>query len=596
MFMKYNYIKGVTVAAGLLLAASCTDFDDYNTAVVDELPAANQTVLQNLEQDPQQRFTNFVSLLKKSGFDSELNSSHMYTLWAPLDGTYDASVYQDLSVEDLRQQFILNHVADYIYRASGKIDNQKIEMLNKKKFVLSGNTSNYTFGELPLDSVNNANTNGLVHIIKGALEWRPNLYELAIDSVLQEGMNTDSLRNYFCRYHIMELDPSASVLGPINEQGLQTYSDSVMVLKNELSSYMNVKFDREDSTYSFIMPTNTAWTKAYNQIRSNYNYIRRIDAQAFTTDASGKKTLAAENDSVILKPEVLRDSLTRRMLVRGLVFNNNNPYNAWVEGTPSDKYGSDTILSTRNHKYSNGKDIMNYLQNKRKVSNGYIYTTDTLPFNIWECYVPEISLSPGGRNLAMSKNNKSVTKYVRNSSSEKDPDSYYYYESTSTKQELTFYLPEVKSHEYELFIVLFPSYATVDKQRVRRPNRFIAEMNYCDENGELKTHKFLQENPDSMQAFMDAFNVKDNTSNFDRIRAFSNNVTKIDTISLGRFAFPVCYSGLSDKKMICPNIKLSSPYSTANAAQKVAFTPDFRIAAIILKPVEQVADEDKNKQ
>jgi hypothetical protein len=39
------------LAAGMLTAASCSDFKDYNEAPKDALPAGNQTLWQNIQQN-----------------------------------------------------------------------------------------------------------------------------------------------------------------------------------------------------------------------------------------------------------------------------------------------------------------------------------------------------------------------------------------------------------------------------------------------------------------------------------------------------------------------------------------------------------------
>ena len=124
-------------------------------------------------------------------------------------------------------------------------------------------------------------------------------------------------------------------------------------------------------------------------------------------------------------------------------------------------------------------------------------------------------------------------------------------------------------------------------------------MNYCDAAGTLKNQLFLNTDEAQIEAFKARFpTVKDNASqtnaNHQTIRAFSNDTSKVDTLYIGEFTFPVCYAGLSEE--YCPNIKISTPYSVFTQALREAYTRDLRIASIILKPKELAEFEEQNKK
>jgi hypothetical protein len=130
-----------------------------------------------------------------------------------------------------------------------------------------------------------------------------------------------------------------------------------------------------------------------------------------------------------------------------------------------------------------------------------------------------------------------------------------------------------------------------------RPNRVIFTLNYCDEKGALKDYVFLDESEENINSFTERFasaTFKDNAANRTTFRAFSNDTTKVDTVYLGEFTFPVCYYGLGDG--YCPNIKITSPFSAVTGKVRDAYTRDLRIAAIILKPKELVEFEESNKK
>jgi hypothetical protein len=79
----------------------------------------------------------------------------------------------------------------------------------------------------------------------------------------------------------------------------------------------------------------------------------------------------------------------------------------------------------------------------------------------------------------------------------------------------------------------------------------------------------------------------------DGTTAFSNDPTKVDTVFIGRFNFPVNYSGLGEDYY--PSLHVTSPISVFNSTQLATYSRDVRIAAILLRPVELDEFEAKNK-
>ena len=114
--MKYTKIIAAT---GLTLAmASCTDFSDYNTAPDDFGATGSKTLWQNLSENS--NLSKFAEIVEKSGFKSNLDVPTYYTLFAPLNGTYNAdSVLQILEsglTEDtarVLKEFVKQHIVQY---------------------------------------------------------------------------------------------------------------------------------------------------------------------------------------------------------------------------------------------------------------------------------------------------------------------------------------------------------------------------------------------------------------------------------------------------------------------------------------------------
>jgi uncharacterized surface protein with fasciclin (FAS1) repeats len=608
--MKTNkYLSMAMMTAGLFAAASCTDFDDYNKVTADANASAGQTLWENIKGNSQ--LSDFASLVQKAGFDDELSQTQYYTVWAPLNGTFSAAEFQGMDNNALVRQFVKNHIAPYAHSASGKI-NERILMLNEKSYNFTG-SSPYTFDEVTLHDTNLPNSNGLLHTLDGVATFYPNLYEFVTDEKLAAGKELDSLRQFFLKYETTYLDTEKSVVGSI-VNGMQTYVDSVMVTENTLWESLNGKINNEDSTYTFLMPTNQAWAKTYDRIKGYFNYLPTTQAQFFNDKAIANVNTTIDN-------AYQQDSLTNRYLTRYLIYSNNDGYNQWIERNAS-ALGSDTMRTTTRGKLSNPADILAQTKEKLKMSNGVARIVDSLAFLPWETYAPEHIYAPTNRSVQ----GRVMTGYAQRVDVE-NPDpakvdmtemkrlygdgtfSYLYVEpnSGSTKPELDVYLPDVRSTTYDFYCVFVPRNVELGDTTVQLPNRCVFELNYCDANGKLQNYVFKNETDENKQWLNNYYEeckaavlANDPTVKFTSgpdaktITAFSNDVTKVDTLYLGEFTFPVSYYGLrNNDDYVCPNLKITSPFSSFNKALMLGFERSLRIAAIILKPKELVEFENK---
>ena len=563
---------------------SCSDFDDYNKEVADVTPSANQTLWENILQNGQ--LSDFAALIRKSGFDDELSQSHYYTVWAPVNGTFDASQFQNMDNDALLRQFVKNHIADYGHSALGNID-ERVKMLNEKTYDFIG-ASSYTFGDMPVAQPNMPNINGLLHTLTGSLTFYPNIYEYLTDSLLSAGKDIDSLRHYVQAYEQTYLDEDASVPGSIVD-GMQTYVDSVIVTSNTLWGTMNVLMNNEDSTYTVLLPTNKAWQSSYDRIKDCYQYGATTQAQVFANGA-----IATNPATITIDPAYWQDSLASRQLTRNLFFSNNDDYNTWMEGKVS-KYGSDTLRTTLRNKLSNPQDILRQARHTVEMSNGKALIVDSLAMFPWETYSPELtSNAASSNNLGRVVTGSTETWRLHFDNGYMDDFTYLHVIPAGNfgRPELDILLSNVLSTTYEIYCVFVPPYD--DRGADLLPNRVIFTLNYCDASGNLKDKEFLDESEENINSFQEKFNLKDNASNRTTIRAFSNDPTRIDTLYVGEFTFPACYAGLgSDYR---PNIKITSPFSPFNKDLTSSFTRDLRIASIILRPKELVEFEESNKQ
>jgi hypothetical protein len=85
----------------------------------------------------------------------------------------------------------------------------------------------------------------------------------------------------------------------------------------------------------------------------------------------------------------------------------------------------------------------------------------------------------------------------------------------------------------------------------------------------------------------------ENPGTLDLNTAFMNDPHKIDTLLLGQVEIPVNYKYLGDDYY--PSMHISSPVAVFNATQMAQYSREFRIYAIIMRPVELDQYEANNQ-
>ena len=597
--MKINKYTGIIMMAAALLT-SCSDFDDYNKADIDvQTATASQTIWENISQND--RLKDFAALVKAAGFDQALNTTHCYTVWAPLDGTYDAARLRALGNEALLKQFVKNHIAEYTHGASGSID-ERVLMLNAKSYDFKGNGT-YEFDGVKVQEAD-PSCNGVIYLIEGQASYLPNIYEYITDSLLSGDAGIDSLRRYVMKAELSYLDEDASHKGPIVD-GMQTYIDSVVVTYNPIWDQLNTYMTLEDSSYTFLMPTNKAWNGAYDRIKSHFNYGKTLTVQNFNGTTATTVTAPA------IDPAYWQDSLTSSYLLRYLSYSNNDGYNLWLDGRTS-PYGTDTLRTTLNTKLSDPQNMLAQTVATVPMSNGIARIVDSLAFYSWETFCRPMFVSTNS-SANRAREYQGTVQAVRvdypdpskvdlsNVLPNQRVSTTYSYtwmdpSGPSAKPELNIYLHNVQSTTYDIYCIFVPETVDLLKRNAEvRPNRVIFTLNYCDENGKLQNKEFLNQTPENEQDVLDRIaqwkeenpGVSAAAPDAKTKAAFTNDVTKVDTVYVGEFTFPVSYYGLDKENTnYCPNLKISSPFNVFNKALMAIYARELRIGGILLIPKE----------
>ena len=453
------------MAAGMLAASSCTDFADYNEAPVDELATANQTVWENISQNP--NLSDFKSLVERAGFGNQLSQPHAFTIWAPKNGSFNMSDYASMSDSMLLAQFVKNHIAEFTYRASGNIDKTRVHTLNNKSYVLNGNGT-YTFGSAQMDptAMNIAGTNGMLHVIDKPLPFYPNLYEFLGQA---QGRELDSIVNYIKKYEVSYIDLENSEKGPM-VNGMQTYVDSVIVTLNSMTNGLGAYIDIEDSSYTALLPTNAAYKKMYDQVKNVYKFYSGVVMQDVeklpVVGANDNARNATKKTGPTLIVNDWKDSLARQAIVRNLFYSHSSSYNEFIP--TRDAQAGDSLYTTTGALLSNPNELLkeHLVGEPIEMSNGYGRIVDSLPFLPWETYCPERLYTPmrhlgrsfTSKNTPVRSRRPDLAAALLGPGNEEfrwlliEPSGERY------KPDVFIKMPDLQSTKYNVYCVVLPSY------------------------------------------------------------------------------------------------------------------------------------------
>lgn len=563
--------KGLGIASYLLplsiALGACSDWDDHYDANSSMGNTSNKTLWENISEKSE--LSDFASILKAHGYDELLNGNETYTVWAPLNGTYDIDSIVNTGSSNQLTKFLQNHIAHNSYIASGSID-ERIYVLNKKSQSFIGSGA-YSFNGVNIGSANIANRNGVMHILNGYVPFKANIYE----SLNADTYEIDSISNFIHSYDIEELDNNKSTLGPVSN-GEQTYLDSVITSSNILIPDANHPYrgygayiNTEDSSYTMLLPTNKAWNATLAQINNVYKFIPKYKYNTTVTERNVPTTAAVQsiettNEVSLDDVQAYSDSISRLYLMANLTFNDNLTYNRKLKTLATGQtLTADSLISCMGLKcYADDAAALFVGATRVDKSNGAVWITDSLRMQPWMVWNPKIdveteysSYQVGTFNATCSQEN--VSSADRNQDVPGTISNAYYCmvtpSSSATNPNVSFRLPYVRNTTYNIYAVIVPGNIT-NKNVTPLPNIFRASVGYNNEDGNLKEVRL--------------------------IRSIESNPDKVDTLLLGKFTFPVSYYGIDDAYAY---LRIQSIVSPSQASK---YDRTIRIDKIMLVPTE----------
>lgn len=533
------------LSLGLLIAfCACTEKWDDHYSETDKI-VSEQTLWDVIKADAD--LTQFSDLLKATGYDSILSQSRVYTVWAPVNGSFNKdSLLAEISAgnKDLViTEFVQNHIADYSYSASGTVD-KKVMMLNEKVIEFAGVTSNYTFQDIPLKELNNPANNGLVHTLAFNTKYWTNIWEY-----LSRLPELDSIKTFLYSYDEIEFDEDASVQGPIVD-GEVTYLDSVITNSNRWFRVLG-RLNDEDSTYLMFAPTNEVWATTLEKTKTYYQYA------------------PSKTASVQLTRDSLSNYYSKLAIVRNLVFSNTVQVNE----------GRDSLTSTTRNVFRYGeKDaLFDDCRVPVTLSNGQLYVADKFNYRsiTWHDTIKVEAENTSGRETpdATILNNYRVTSTNRNDTISGEISRSQYIDcSTATSTgspSVTFTLPNTLSASYRIKCVFVPVNMTSKNMlpEAIMPNKVRFQLKNTLANGSVGTS-------------INISGVVTNPAKIDTVLVYSIDPTTKDTLDY--YTFPFCEYGFTTAETTTTLTVMTNVTRTEKEYDR-----SFRIDCIILEPVEK---------
>ena len=574
LYINRNVLISSAFGAVITLA-SCTDYDDHFDASSQILPTASQTIWQNIAE--RQELSQFKSLVERSGMATHLNEVNSYTVWAPKNGTFDYDSISQLTDSLVLARFVKNHVANFSHSISGA-DSTRIQMLNNKKKVFMGSDGNYTIAGITLTEPNIASSNGFLHVIDDVIPYRASIYE----SLNNEYFPIDSVSDYIHKYDVRTLNLSASTEGP-TVNGERTYLDSVFI---EYNSYLNrgPYINEEDSNYTMLVPTNEAWQNARNAIKKYYNFLPSLKYLDNSTTDSERSLNTKE--TTVLDASYLLDSVATRFLMSNLFLNNNLYDNGKLQQLQTGGLLDADSLVLNNYSKIFRDDATELMKGvtRYETSNGLMFITDSIRFRPW-FWNPPIQVEAEWATVSstdgvMTYNVERVGEGQQNPVVDGIVSGRAFRTITASANKnpkIDFRLPNLRSTEYNVYVVLLPNNITNIYDTIPMPNKLMLTIGNNDEQGNLDVWRWKKGEP---------FHIT-NTTNMDASRNdgdyFSNDPTKVDTIYVGTFNFPIAYANYPTSASINPFLRLQSMVSSRETS---TYKRDIRLDCIILVPTE----------
>lgn len=606
--MKYlNFLHYGFMGAVLFGMTACSD-EHYD---VKSSAASSKTIWENIQSngatDSLAMIMSRTYVMKnandKSGkqtLGELLNQSQTFTVWAPKDGTYNASYFlkqldkrdqllaqsSDPTSQsfrdawqinyDVASQFVLNHVARFSNESNA--GTQKVRLLNSKVSIYEA--AQNKFNSVPIDASagNIVSSNGSLHLLNGRSPFAYNIYDYV-------AANPD-----FSKIWAALKDPNIdkevfseerSTKGAMNEKGQMVYVDSVYYQTNKILDRCGALVKNEDSLYVAILPSDAAYDAAYNKVSSLYKY-----GSSYAYDWSSERRVfdKTDNNALRVNADSLKSYNAKSLLISSAFFSTHNfPVANQYDSAQINNYAihADSLKSTNDIIYLNsnpgGANPMFNGQSPYRASNGYIYAVNSYNVNPAYSFVSKKEIKLQYSFPVATTQNDLTAQTTRQGTLIELTDANRNEEVKGTLEDNMYRRFEVSSGNMTVDIILDGIYSTKYKiSAIMVPNR--TNVSYIQHDH--VTGKEIKET-----TTFDCDIIDDITNR--SIGGVKNITISNDTIKsyvlFDAFEFPKCYVNLPAGHVSFPRLR----FMLSRRNQTRGKTKSLNISKIFLEPVRE---------
>ena len=602
-----TFRAGLTLVAGLAAMYSCTDTWDehYSDFAANENSYAG-TLMQAIEDEA----PDFAKVVKAYGYDRELGSDNFYTVWAPVDGSFNLSDYVDeagnrvADSTEVVKQFLKSHISRYAY-SLGKND-QKFTLLNEKTITLFADGK---FGDTQIDKKNISTNNGVLYTIAEPNPYAFNLFEIIAREYKAdqtEGKDTMSLYSYLYDPKVNKdsLIEEKSVYRGMDENGEKIWVDSFLLRNNTILKNVDATVYEEDSNFIAIIPSVKAWQERYRIAERLLNFNPSEDTRTPGTCDSLKRHYAnqfAMSDLFFNKNanEHWQDSLMSTIYRTGAWYNHKY-YSKMPKDMPEDKFINDILAKAGT---------------PEECSNGDAYLVDEYPMGVDEQFFYRLKVS-GRSGINSDLDNKGTGKFTKNvNTAFKTTNGTYSYKWRDQQQKtykysfvniepssgsanpiVGFDVDNNLSGLYDIYLVTCPIWMAtpptgdltpeVIELQDTRPYRFYVNVFERDDKGEYPNSGVRLKNPN--KADVENYGKNYFVTHGNTIFKNPEDSTELainDTLYIGEYEFKNAYYGRNDNGVVIQlQVQITSKQTKEYSRQML-------ISSLILKPRGYKNDE-----
>ena len=314
------------LASVVVAFSACTNAWEDHTKINENV--STETMLDYLET--QTDLSQFVALLKETGYDTNLASAGIYTVWAPTNQALSAVDPNLLASAEKKALFVAHHLTAGKYSSLNDDPSVLLKMRSGK--MINFDASANQIDDQSIDTSKEKTVkNGVVQVLNAAISPRYSIW----DYLMYEAPERKFV-SFLKSLNTTVFDEENSVQIGVNAQGRPIY-DSLFVVRNQFVDAINL--GSEDSVLTLIVPSDAIFDAEFSKFEK---YYRRDDKVSNVNPTA--------RDSVYIQ----------LMLARDMVF----------EGLQSNTSGPDTLVSYFSVRVPFKKAA---ITSKFEASNGVIY-------------------------------------------------------------------------------------------------------------------------------------------------------------------------------------------------------------------------------